>query len=334
MRSVYVTRPGASLRRQGQRLQVCVGRKCEEEIPAHDLEQLVLMGNIVLTPAAVDLIVDRGIDTVYLTLHGRYRARIVHGLSSNVRLRLAQYRRLTDEAETLALARTVVRGKAANQRAVLLRHRRRHGDTDALRRAEAAIRASVARLEEAEDLDAVRGCEGAAAAAYFRVFGALLRSEDFHFDHRNRRPPLDPVNVLLSFGYTLLSNVVEAAVNVVGLDPYLGALHAPAAGRPSLVCDLEEEFRAPVVDALVLAAIHQRAFKREDFEEVGPGEPVHMKPEAARWLVTLFERRMERPVRYPPLGDRFPYRKVIELQVRRLARHLLGADTYECFTVR
>jgi len=158
------------------------------------------------------------------------------------------------------------------------------------------------------------------------VFGGLLRAPGFHFDGRNRRPPMDPVNALLSFGYTILSNAVEAAVSVVGLDAFLGALHAPAAGRPSLVCDLVEEFRAPVVDALVVGAINVAEVTPEDFEDAGPGEPVVVRREALCTVLRLLERRLTSPVHYAPLGKKLPYREVLLQQARHLARVVLGED--------
>jgi len=196
------------------------------------------------------------------------------------------------------------------------------------------MKATLARLETADTLDAVRGCEGAAAAAYFRVFGCLLTGGDFSFDGRNRRPPMDPVNAMLSFSYILLANTVEAAVQVVGLDPYLGTLHAPEPGRPSLVCDLQEEFRAPLVDAMVVAAVNRGMLEPGDFEEGAAGEPVTMKREAVRALVRMFERRLSRPVRYDPVGKRLPYRMIVEQQVRCMARAVLGDGEYVPFVPR
>lgn len=333
-RTVYIAQDGAMVRREGERLRITAGRRNVREIPVGEVAQLVLMGNVVLTPAALDLLVGRGIDTVLLSHHGRYRGRIVSSLSTNIRLRLAQFRALTEEEKAADLARRIVSGKATNQRVLLLRHARRHGDSDAMRWARMAIRAAIQRLHVAASLDEIRGCEGAASAAYFRVFGELLKAPGFTFDGRNRRPPMDPVNALLSLGYTLLSNSVEAAVHVVGLDPYLGALHAPAAGRPSLVCDLVEEFRAPMVDALVLAALNKGAFRPTDFEDTGPGEPVVLRRETVRWFVTLFERRLRRQTHYEPARAKLAWRDVIEQQVRRFARHLLDAEPYESFKMR
>ena len=333
-RTVYVAHDGATLRREGERLQVFVRRERTAEIPVVGLGQLVLMGNVTLTPAALDLIVDRGVDTVLLGHHGRYRGRIVSGLSGNVRLRLAQYEFVSNPSRSLDLARRIVAGKVGNQRALLLRHARRHGPTATLRTAAIGLRAAAARVESAATLEEARGCEGSGSAAYFRVFGELLRSTYLRFDGRSRRPPLDPVNALLSLGYTLLSNVVEACVQLVGLDPYLGTLHAPLGGRPSLVCDLVEEFRAPVVDALVVAAVNHGAFDADGFEEAGPGEPVIMKRETVRWLITLFERRMCKATLYQPVNKRLVWRDVIEQQVRLVARHVLGAETYRAHALR
>ena len=333
-RTVYVTHPGAVLRRSGERLRVVARKKTVAEVRLRDLQRLVLLGNITLTPAALGSLVDRGVDTVLLSHTGRYRGRIVGGASSNARLRLRQYALTTDPVAALATARTIVRGKLANQRAFLLRHARRHGDTHALAVARSSLRAARIRASLAEDLDELRGCEGAGAAAYFRVFGDQLRNDAFRFEGRSRRPPLDPVNALLSLAYTLLHGRVEGAVRAVGLDPWLGMLHATQAGRPSLACDLVEEFRVPIVDALVVAAINHRSFTTEDFEEVGPGEPVLLRRETVRWLVTLFERRLERRLAYEPRGVRLSWAQVIEAQVRRYARHVLGEEEYAPYAMR
>ena len=332
-RTAYVAQKGAVVRREGELLNVYVGGKREGQIAVHDLAQIVLMGNVLLTPGALDLLIERRVDTVLLTLHGKYRARLVGPGSHHITLRIAQYETLRDAGRALGIAKAVVRGKIANQRTLLMRHARQGGE-ESLRRACVSMQAAGERLELAGTLDEARGCEGSAAAAYFRVFGALIKKEGFRFDGRNRRPPMDPVNALLSLGYTFLANAVEAAVHVVGLDAYLGALHAPEAGRPSLVCDLEEEFRAPVVDALVLAAIHREAVVAGDFEDAGEGEPVVMKPEAVKTMARLFERRLARPVRYERLGVRLPWRQVIEQQARAMARCFLKGEPYEAFTPR
>ncbi|GAB4200719.1 MAG: CRISPR-associated endonuclease Cas1 [Sandaracinaceae bacterium] len=340
-RSVYIAHDGATLRREGELLVVTARREKVSEVPLRDVEQLVLLGNVTVTPAAMASLADRGIDTVFLAASGRYRARLVGAGSSNVRLRLAQYRAFTDDDTVRDVARRIVRGKIAAQRVMLLRWARRTPDDpegraaqDRLVRAQRALRAALVRLELADTPDEIRGVEGSASAAYFRALGAAIRDPGFRFDGRNRRPPLDPVNALLSLGYTLLLQQVESAIQVVGLDPWLGTLHAPLASRPSLACDLMEEHRAPLVDALVVAAIAQQAFRPDDFEEVGPGEPVLVKRATVRWMVTLFERRLQRKVLVPELGVRLTYRDLLVQQTRKLARHVLGEEPYEPWVPR
>jgi len=336
MKTAYIVEQGAQLRRDGPVLRVCVGGKRKAEFSVHDLDQLVLMGNIMVTPRVLDLLIEERVDTVFLSLHGRYRGRLLHEYSKNVQLRLSQYQRLTDPRVALGVARAIVGGKIANLRTFLMKSARRQGlDTPELRKAVVQLRALGLRVESAGTLDQVRGCEGRAAAVYFAVFGQLLRNSDFDFAERNRRPPLDPVNVMLSLGYTLLANAVETAVHVVGLDPYLGALHEVSYGRPSLVCDLMEEYRGIIIDPVVVAAINRRSLGRDDFEAAADGGPVRMKRAAMRWFVTLVEKRLRSEILYEPAGKRFTYRYVIEQQVRHFARFILGIDDrYAPFTVR
>jgi CRISPR-associated protein Cas1 len=335
MRTVYVNRKWASIRREGGLLVVAQAKGDATRIRIQDVDQLVLMGSITVTPTALDLLIDEGVDTVFLTTSGRYRARIVGSLSSNITLRLAQFRTLSEFAPTLAIARSIVAGKCRNMLAFLRRFTRRHGKTDTQACAEASISAAIHRADMAADLDQVRGCEGSASAAYFRAFDDFIRTEGFRFDGRNRRPPLDPVNALLSLAYTLLANAVEATVRVVGLDPYLGALHAPRSGRPSLVCDLEEEFRTPIVDALVIAAINRRAVCPDDFDDAGPGQPVIIKREALASVAKIFQSRLSSKTTYSPQDKKLTYRQILEQQVRHFARVMLREEeTYEPFTIR
>jgi CRISPR-associated protein Cas1 len=241
-----------------------------------------------------------------------------------------------DPAVALSLAREIVRGKIVNSRVFLAKAGRRQDAGGAVLQEMAQRLAAVEeRLVEADTLDRVRGFEGRASALYFEVFDRLLKNPEFEFRGRNRRPPLDPVNVLLSFGYTLLANAVETAVQIVGLDPYVGALHEIAYGRPSLVCDLMEEYRAVIVDPMVVACINQRAISPEDFEPGQNGEPIRFKREGVKYFIELFEKRLRGEIFYPPRGQRLTYRQVIEEQVRHFARVVLGIDpVYVPFTVR
>ncbi len=335
MKTAYITEPGATVRRNGPVLEVWLGNVKRTELLVHDLDQLVLMGNIVVTPAVLDFLVNERIDTVFLSLHGKFRGRLMHHHSKNVNLRLAQYDALRDRARALELARAMVRGKIANMRAFLFKAGRRHTAGAPLTETAYRLGAVQEQLGDAETLDEVRGFEGRASALYFEVFQGLLKNPDFQFAGRNRRPPLDPVNVLLSLGYTLLANAVETAVQIVGLDPYVGALHEIAYGRPSLVCDLMEEYRAMIVDPMVVACINQRVFSMDDFEPGTDGEPIRFKRDAMKYFIELFERRLRNEIFYPPRSQRLKYRQVIEEQVRHFARCVLGTDKgYEPFVVR
>lgn len=335
MKTAYITEQGATLRRSGPVLQVWTGKIRKAELLTHDLDQLVLMGNVMVTPAVLDFLIAERVDTVFLSIHGRFRGRLMHEHSKNVMLRLRQYQSLTDPGRALELARDIVAGKLQNTRVFLLKVARRHQGDEALVLAAARIEAMARRLGKMDDLNRVRGAEGRGAAVYFGVFGRLIQNEEFSFRERNRRPPLDPVNVLLSLGYTLLTNTVETAVHIVGLDPYLGALHEVLYGRPSLVCDLVEEFRSVIIDPMVIASINQRSFKREDFVSQGEGEPVRMERAAMRWFIELFERRIRGRIVYPPRGQQLTFRQVIEEQARHFARVMLGTDErYRPFLVR
>jgi CRISPR-associated protein Cas1 len=313
------------LRRDGPVLAVWSGRERKAELLVHDLDQLVLMGNITVTPAVLDFLIENRVDTVFMSVHGRYRGRLMHEHSKNVTLRRAQYQQLGDPTVALALARTIVSAKISNSRTFLMKAARRAGGVAEISEAVNRMAALLPRVEQAETLDHVRGFEGAASAHYFSVFGLLLKNAQFTFDERNRRPPLDPVNVLLSLGYTLLANAVETAIQIVGLDPYLGALHEVAYGRPSLVCDLMEEYRSVIVDPMVVACINQRAFAPDDFEEAA-GEPIRFKRSGLKWFVELFEKRLRGSLRYEPRGCQLSWRQVIEEQVRQFARSLLGGE--------
>jgi CRISPR-associated protein Cas1 len=332
MKTAFIVQDTGVLRRDGARLAVQVGREVRASLPTEELEQLVVAGDVTLTPAVIDLLAERGVDTVLLSRNGRFRARLGRGASGNVSLRLAQYRVVTG-GEGLPLAKAVVAAKVANQRALLLRHARRRNDP-VLDSPARAMAACLAQLDGAATADEVRGIEGAAAAVYFRAFSRLLDDEAFHFERRSRRPPLDPANALLSLGYTVLLERVRGAVEAVGLDPELGVLHAPQANRPSLVLDLMEELRTPLVDALVVAAFNLGALGREHFEDAGPGEPVVVRPEGLRRFFQLFGRRLERRVRPAGAEERVTFRGLMLRQAQAAARWFSKGEPYQGYVVR
>jgi CRISPR-associated protein Cas1 len=339
-----------------------------------EVDEVLVFGTITLTPAAIAALLQRGVDTVFLSAHGRYRGRLVGKPGRNVELRLAQFEGLQDKAVALPLARALVGGKVANQRYILLRAQREsasagsaQGKREDLAEAIGNLRRLLEGMETAESVEAIRGLEGQAAAIYFGVFGKCIRNRDFTFTARTRRPPRDPVNAMLSFGYTLLGALMESAVLRVGLDPLLGVFHTPEYGRPSLVLDLIEEFRPVLVDALTLRVVNRREVAAEDFEElhddaelaaVGEEEPaplaggpapssaeraarseagraVWLGPTGRRVFFRAWGRRLRETHFYPVRGQTLMLEEIMQQQVYQLARLLKGEiRDYQAFVVR
>ncbi len=320
MPALYVREQGAVLRRIGERLVVTKGEEVLEDVPIIHVDQVVVMGNVQLTTPAVALLMQREIDVVFLSSRGRFRGRLVATGSKFARLRHAQLRMLDDGERVMGVARAVVEGKLRNQRALL----QAQGDYREVRRALEAIEAARRQARRAATLDTLRGHEGAASAAYFRALRALIPQE-WGFVRRIYHPPPDPVNALLSLGYTLLLKDATAAVQLVGLDPYLGFFHALDYGRPSLALDLIEPFR-PTVDGLVLDLIRRGAVRRRDFSSKKRGDKVSvlLSEKALRGYLEAYERMMDERVLYSPTGERTTRRRCIELQTREMAQVVLG----------
>lgn len=264
MAQLAVQRPGARVGFSARGFEVQLDGATLVRRPLHEVDEIVLFGNADLTPAARDAALSNHVDVLYLSRAGRYRGRLV-GFGSNAgERRLEQLRALADPERRLELARHVVLAKLQNQRALLQRVRRERpaaivqGTIDTLLAAEA-------RVARAADLDVLRGLEGLGAAAYFKGFGAAITNPAFVFSGRNRRPPRDPVNAALSFGYTLLMTRVESAIHTVGLDVALGALHEAGRGKPALALDLMEPWRPVLVDRVVLRLVNRGQLTPGDF---------------------------------------------------------------------
>lgn len=342
--SIYIIEPGSYLRREGLALKVVKDGQTVESIPADGLQRLILIGHVSLSGAVLDYLIQNRVETVFMSPTGRFRARLVPDEHKHVALRKAQYLKLSDPNIALKTAAAIVKGKAANTVQMLIRRAAEYG-TDELRIAAARIRPMMLSAEKAGDLGVLRGMEGAVARVYYSVFSHLIRNPDFAFNGRSRRPPLDPINALLSFAYTLVTNEVLSAVKSVGLDPYLGSLHEEAYGRPSLACDLAEEYRCFIADRLVLGLVNRKMIGTDDFicrgkqpaeftdeEEMAQRRPVEMKPVVCRAFVKSYEEVMQRSVFYPPLGKKLTYRWLIMNQVRRFAASLEDVDkNYEPF---
>jgi CRISPR-associated protein Cas1 len=330
---LYVTHQGAGLHLRGENLLVRQAREVLARVHLFELEQVVLLGNVSLSTPVMAAFLKRGVDAVLLSSTGQYRGRLVGPNRGNVVLRQAQFRRYGEEDFRLRLGRTLVEGKLRNMRALLMRLARRRGQ-DASQVAH-RLRGLVQQVESAESAASLRGIEGAGTAAYFGALRAFLPQE-LGFTTRNRRPPRDPANALLSFGYALLANSVESAVYQVGLDPYLGFLHLVDYGRPSLALDLMEEFRPVLVDMMVLDMANHGMVKGEHFEKRDGG--VFLNAPGRERVIAHFQRRLEERVSYVVGQGRvehLAYRRCLEYQARRLARVIMGEEEgYASFLVR
>jgi len=325
----------------------------KERIPLVKVDEVVVLGEVTLTASAIHLLLERDIEITFLGYYGQFKGRLSPPFSKNAVLRMAQYRAHQDMVKRCELARRFVIGKLMNQRTMLQRYQRRQSDAemrqaieqiDTLLRQLAALPLDSARvlhkLSSGDNriagtpLEAILGMEGAGSAAYFSCFGKLLSDpRQWPFPGRVKRPPTDPVNALLSFGYSLLTNKVASAVQLVGFDHFVGYLHSSFYGRPALALDLVEEFRPIIVDSVVLTMLNNRMLAPEDFVvEVGA---YRLKQEKRKVFFTKFEERLNEEVQHPLFGYKTTYRRCIELQTRLLAKYLTGEiDAYPPLRIR
>ncbi len=333
MSTLYLTQQDSVLRKEDERLKVTLKGNVLLDLPMLKVSRVVVLGRVTVTSHTVAALMERSVPLTYLTEHGRYVGRIEPAFSKNSLLRRAQYAAAFDPLRTLTLAQGFVAGKLANLRVALLRAARNTEGLDVIDAVE-AIRRAEHRLEAAADLDVLRGHEGEGSAAYFGAFGKLIKVPDFSFTKRVRRPPTDPVNALLSFGYALLASDIQAAVNVLGFDPYCGYLHSDRYGRPSLALDLMEEFRPLVVDSVVLTCLNKRIVQADDFA-VGLGEVHSLTPEGRKKFLVQYEERKGTEIQHPLFEYRATYQRCFELQARILAKYLQKeVQAYKPFVVR
>lgn len=334
MRKVYVLDQGSYLRKSGPNLALYKDRKMIEEIPCANLEQLVLMGYTSLTGGVMDFLIRNRVETVFLSPRGAFRGRLNIDDHKDVERRRKQYLNLSDKDFLLKTARSLVQGKLRNQARFLQVLGQRNSSQHVLSMA-MAIRAMVRNVQELDTLDILRGVEGNAAKIYFKAFGHLIKNPEFSFSIRTKRPPLDPVNALLSFIYTMLTNEVLSAIKTSGLDPCLGALHEPAYGRPSLACDLVEEWRTYLGDRLVLQLINKGSIKKHDFvfrdisrtdfvdeHDLIKKRPVEMKPGICRALIQSYEKWMNLNTQVKDLKHKLTHRGYMLHQVRKFQAYI------------
>jgi CRISP-associated protein Cas1 len=325
MSVLYVTQPDAILNKSYEafivKLKQPDGSWKKQTIPAQTVEQVVLMGNPQVTGDALMYALELGMPVHYLSRFGKHLGSALPAYSRNGQLRLAQYRMYEDRERKLDLVKAIVTAKIHNQATVLYRHSVK----------EHALKQRKAAVQSQETIDQVRGMEGLAAREYFACWSQMLK-EPWTFAGRNRRPPTDPVNALLSFAYGLLRSQVTAAVHLAGLDPYIGYLHEVTRGQPALVLDLMEEFRSLIADNVVLSVLNNRELQPKDFtESLG----AYLLGDAGRkTFLQAFERKLSDEFTHPVFGYRCTYRRAIELQGRLLARHLQENVPYKPLSVR
>jgi len=336
--TLYVTTQGSYLSKNGETVDVLVEGVSKLKVPLHTLDGIVCFGQVSVSPFLMGACAEKDVALSFLTERGRFLACVRGPISGNVLLRRQQYRAADDLSASAALARSFLTGKLANCRSVLRRAARDHADkvnVEALTDVTDKLNRCLAKIENSA-LDGLRGIEGDASRHYFAVFDELITrgKEDFQFKGRSRRPPLDSVNCLLSFVYTLLCHDCRSALESVGLDPQVGFLHRDRPGRPSLALDLMEEFRAPFADRLVLSLINLGQVSAKGLNVSGSGG-VMMDDETRKSVVVAYQKRKQDVSAHPFVKEKMPMGLVFHVQAALLARFLRGdLEAYPPFIMK
>jgi CRISPR-associated protein Cas1 len=338
LNTLFVTTEGAWLGKDGETVIVRHGQQTKIRVPLHNLDGIVGFGwDISCSAPLMAACAEAGVTLSFCNPNGRFQAAVRGFTSGNVLLRREQYRWADEPARCLSIARNLLAAKIANQRSVLQRALRDHGDSERTPPLESAVSRLAQYIQmsgRAEGLDVLRGFEGEAAACYFGVFDHLITARNFRFMTRQRRPPTDPVNALLSFLYAMLAHDCRSACEVVGLDPQVGFLHTDRPGRASLALDLMEEFRPVLVDRLVLSLVNRQQISPADFVTKETGA-VEMNEAARKTVLVAYQERKRKELEHPFLGERVTLGLIPHLQARLLARHIRGdLDAYPAFVWR
>lgn len=337
LNTLYVQTQGAVLRLEGDTVRIQTKDELITRVPLLRLNGIAVFGNVTVTPFLIHRCALDGRTVIWFTRGGRFRGRLQCPTSGNVLLRRAQHLALDDPGQTMHIARQIVAAKIQNSRHVLLRAAREAdsaADEGSLRTTADHLAAVLQRLPEIDDLGVLRGAEGEVGRAYFGVVTHMIRANRNHFyvDGRNRRPPRDPMNSVLSFLYALLRGECEAALEGVGLDPQVGYLHALRPGRPALALDLMEDLRPILADRVALTLVNRRQLQPKDFEEKGG---VRLTDSGRKTVLTEYQKRKESEVRHRLLRQTVPLGLVPHLQARLLARYLReDLEVYPPFVYR
>ncbi|MGI6365395.1 MAG: CRISPR-associated endonuclease Cas4g/Cas1g [Bacillota bacterium] len=332
-RTLYVDTPGTYLRKRNERVVVTKDNDTLADVPLTDIDQVVVANGVNASVSLLNSLLNKGIPTYFITGSGRVMGWLNPSWNRNILLRQDQYRRSEDEDWKLTIAKNIITGKVSNMRTMLKRYSRSIAD-ESLEASIRQITSIATKVPSVDNIDTLRGYEGNASRSYFGVFNILLKEKaDFNFESRNRRPPRDPVNALLSFGYAMLTKDVTSALMQAGLDPYLGLYHVAHYGRPALALDLMEEFRCIIVDSVVLRCINNGIIGKDDFEGYFGG--VLLKEAGRKKFFSAYQNRLSQTITHPIFEYTLPYRRIIELQARFLAKVMRGElNEYRAFVVR
>lgn len=333
LNTLYVTTQNAWLNREGQNVVIRVDHEEKMRVPIHTLSAIVCFGLVSCTPQLMELCAENDVLISFLSEHGKFYARVHGRVSGNVLLRREQYRRADSDIDSADIARRIIVAKVMNCRTVLMRARRDHPqqcDSPAMNLAVEQLERIAGQLDRCATVDEARGKEGEASRLYFSVFDDLIvaQKDGFCFTQRSRRPPLDNINALLSFVYTMLANEVVSALEAIGLDPAVGFLHRDRPGRPSLALDIMEELRPVVADRLVLSLINRNQIQAKQFNTTESGAVI-MSDEARKELIIAWQKRKQEEIVHPYLNQKVPLGMIPYVQSLLLSRFLRGdLDAY------
>lgn len=340
LNTLYVTNPDVYLTKDGENVVAKLDQKEVMRIPVLNLEGIVGFNRLGASPYLMAMCAERNIGMCFLTPSGRFLARVTGATNGNVILRRRQYRYADDKQWSLNISKVMIAGKIFNSRKVLDRFRRDHAslvrDMDNYMRTSKLLDNDRLHIPSCKDMDTLRGLEGDAANAYFSLFGLMITAKEavFAFHGRNRRPPKDPTNCLLSFAYTLLTHECQSALETVGLDPYVGFMHTDRPGRASLALDIMEEFRGYLADRLVLSLINRGQVTAKDFIENGQ-DNILMTDSCKKTVIAAWQKRKKETITHPFLKETVPVGLLPYIQAMLLARYVRGnLDGYPVFMIQ
>lgn len=339
LNTLFVTTPEAYLSRDGENVVVKKDNQELIRIPIVNIESIVSFGYMGASPGLMQLCATNNVSLCFLTQSGFFQGRVIGPIKGNVILRRKQYRVADDKEEALQISRIMIAGKIQNYRSILARGNRDYdfgSNTPEVERAISLLNQKKDKALVCLTFDELRGIEGDAASLYFSVFPHLIiaQKKDFIFEGRNRRPPTDEVNAMLSFVYTLIAHEVQSALESVGLDPYVGFLHTDRPGRVSLALDMMEELRAYLGDRLVLSLINRKQVSKSGFRHNGD-KGIVMDDETKKTLISAWQKRKKEMIKHPYLEENIPIGLLSYVQAMLMARYLRNEiDNYPVFIVR